>query len=265
MINTIFSMCWVPACWRCSLRKAATAAAALAGEAPLARPGTRAWRAASPRWCRSTNTTRRSSFAPTGRPTQVAAARRDGLHAPRGDVRRCVTEDRGTDRIPSSTASPICSSPPATACPSSSAASCAQHFKAGAFPSSPRPACTVTDLDGNRFYDLTGSYGVNVFGYDFYKECIARGSERVRDLGPVLGAYHPVTAYNVAPAAARSRAWTRCPSTCRAPRRSCRPCGWPATTRAAPTWCASAAPTTAGGATCSPASAIRSRHARPTR
>ena len=23
-----------------------------------------------------------------------------------------------------------------------------------------------------RFYDLTGSYGVNVFGYDFYKECI---------------------------------------------------------------------------------------------
>jgi len=56
---------------------------------------------------------------------------------------------------------------------------------------------TVTDLDGNRSYDLTGSYGVNVFGYDFYKECIERGSERVRGLGPVLGAYHPVTAYNV--------------------------------------------------------------------
>jgi glutamate-1-semialdehyde 2,1-aminomutase len=36
-----------------------------------------------------------------------------------------------------------------------------------------------------------------VFGYDFYKECIERGSERVRGLGPVLGAYHPVTAYNV--------------------------------------------------------------------
>jgi glutamate-1-semialdehyde 2,1-aminomutase len=44
---------------------------------------------------------------------------------------------------------------------------------------------------------LTGSYGVNVFGYDFYKECIARGGERVRDLGPVLGAYHPVTASNI--------------------------------------------------------------------
>jgi glutamate-1-semialdehyde 2,1-aminomutase len=55
----------------------------------------------------------------------------------------------------------------------------------------------TTDLDGNRQYDLTGSYGVNLFGYDFYKECIARGAERVRELGPVLGAYHPVTAQNV--------------------------------------------------------------------
>ena len=71
-----------------------------------------------------------------------------------------------------------------------------EHFKPGAFLGS-SSGVTVTDLDGNGFYDLTGSYGVNVFGYDFYKECIARGSERVRDLGPVLGAYHPVTAYNV--------------------------------------------------------------------
>ena len=31
---------------------------------------------------------------------------------------------------------------------------------------------TLTDLDGNVFYDLTGSYGVNIFGNDFYKECI---------------------------------------------------------------------------------------------
>jgi glutamate-1-semialdehyde 2,1-aminomutase len=70
------------------------------------------------------------------------------------------------------------------------------HFKAGAFLES-STGVHVTDLDGNRLYDLTGSYGVNVFGYDFYKECIDRGSERVRDLGPVLGAYHPVTAANV--------------------------------------------------------------------
>jgi glutamate-1-semialdehyde 2,1-aminomutase len=71
-----------------------------------------------------------------------------------------------------------------------------RHLKPGTFVES-SSGVTMTDLDGNRLYDVTGSYGVNVFGYDFYKECIARGSERVRDLGPVLGAYHPVTAYNV--------------------------------------------------------------------
>ena len=56
---------------------------------------------------------------------------------------------------------------------------------------------TVTDLDGNVFYDLTGSYGVNLLGNDFYKDCIAKGAELVQDLGPVLGAYHPVVADNV--------------------------------------------------------------------
>jgi glutamate-1-semialdehyde 2,1-aminomutase len=56
---------------------------------------------------------------------------------------------------------------------------------------------TFDDLDGNVLYDLTGSYGVNLLGYDFYKDCIDRGAERVRDLGPVLGSYHPVIAYNV--------------------------------------------------------------------
>jgi glutamate-1-semialdehyde 2,1-aminomutase len=71
-----------------------------------------------------------------------------------------------------------------------------EHLRGGAFLES-SSGVTVTDLDGNRFYDLTGSYGVNVFGYDFYKDCIARGAEHVRELGPVLGAYHPVTAYNV--------------------------------------------------------------------
>jgi glutamate-1-semialdehyde 2,1-aminomutase len=71
-----------------------------------------------------------------------------------------------------------------------------RHLGAGSFLDS-SSGVTVTDLDGNRLYDLTGSYGVNVFGYDFYKECIERGAERVRGLGPVLGAYHPVTAYNV--------------------------------------------------------------------
>ena len=56
---------------------------------------------------------------------------------------------------------------------------------------------TLTDLDGNQFYDLTGSYGVNIFGNDFYKECIAEGEKRAQALGPVLGPYHPIIADNV--------------------------------------------------------------------
>lgn len=56
---------------------------------------------------------------------------------------------------------------------------------------------TLTDLDGNQFYDLTGSYGVNVLGNDFYKECIREGARRVENLGPVLGSYHPVLESNV--------------------------------------------------------------------
>jgi glutamate-1-semialdehyde 2,1-aminomutase len=71
------------------------------------------------------------------------------------------------------------------------------HLKAGSFLRE-SSGVTVTDLDGNVFYDLTGSYGVNVFGTDFYKECIRAGSARVEALGPVLGAYHPVVAANVA-------------------------------------------------------------------
>jgi glutamate-1-semialdehyde 2,1-aminomutase len=57
---------------------------------------------------------------------------------------------------------------------------------------------TLTDVDGNLYYDLAGSYGVNVFGYDFYKQCLEEGAARVASLGPVLGAYHPVVAENVA-------------------------------------------------------------------
>src|ERR1700726_3957217 len=56
---------------------------------------------------------------------------------------------------------------------------------------------TLTDLDGNLFYDLAGSYGVNIFGNDFYKECIAGAEKRAQALGPVLGFYHPVVGENV--------------------------------------------------------------------
>jgi glutamate-1-semialdehyde 2,1-aminomutase len=57
---------------------------------------------------------------------------------------------------------------------------------------------TIIDLDGNRFYDLGGSYGVNVFGHDFYKACIAEAEAACHALGPVLGPLHPSVARNVA-------------------------------------------------------------------
>ncbi len=69
------------------------------------------------------------------------------------------------------------------------------HLPSAAFVQS-SSGVTVTDLDGNRAYDLTGSYGVNVLGYDFYKGAIERGAERVRELGPVLGPYHPLVVEN---------------------------------------------------------------------
>ncbi|WP_299067705.1 aminotransferase class III-fold pyridoxal phosphate-dependent enzyme [Accumulibacter sp.] len=70
-----------------------------------------------------------------------------------------------------------------------------QHLKGTGFLQA-SAGVLVTDLDGNDFHDLTGSYGANVFGYDFYKHCIAEGSARVHALGPVLGAYHPLVADN---------------------------------------------------------------------
>jgi glutamate-1-semialdehyde 2,1-aminomutase len=71
-----------------------------------------------------------------------------------------------------------------------------EHLAAGSVLES-SAGVTVSDIDGNVLYDVANSYGVNLFGYDFYKDCIARGAESVRDLGPVLGAYHPIVAYNI--------------------------------------------------------------------
>lgn len=54
----------------------------------------------------------------------------------------------------------------------------------------------IVDADGNESYEVSGSYGVNVFGYAFYKRCMAEGAALVQDLGPVLGACHPVVVEN---------------------------------------------------------------------
>ncbi len=71
-----------------------------------------------------------------------------------------------------------------------------KHLTLGSFLSASHDVF-VHDLDGNAFYDLTGSYGVNLLGYDFYKRCIAEGAALVQELGPVLGAYHPCVLENV--------------------------------------------------------------------
>ncbi|WP_082878473.1 MULTISPECIES: aminotransferase class III-fold pyridoxal phosphate-dependent enzyme [unclassified Oleiphilus] len=54
----------------------------------------------------------------------------------------------------------------------------------------------IRDLDGNWSYDLTGAYGVNLYGYDFYKECMDEGIAQTRELGAALGPYHPLIINN---------------------------------------------------------------------
>ncbi|MCJ2056957.1 aminotransferase class III-fold pyridoxal phosphate-dependent enzyme [Methylobacterium sp. J-048] len=71
------------------------------------------------------------------------------------------------------------------------------YLGAGAFAAASE-GVTITDLDGNVFYDLAGSYGVNLFGVDFYRACLEEGAAKVGALGPVLGSLHPVVTGNVA-------------------------------------------------------------------
>jgi glutamate-1-semialdehyde 2,1-aminomutase len=72
-----------------------------------------------------------------------------------------------------------------------------EHLKVGSFLQS-ASGVYVTDLDGQSFYDLTGSYGVNVFGADFYKKTMAEGLAKTQNLGATLGVYHPCVASNAA-------------------------------------------------------------------
>jgi len=72
-----------------------------------------------------------------------------------------------------------------------------KHLEVGSFADA-SDGVRLRDPDGRWYYDLGGSYGVNLLGYDFYRECIERGAERVRELGPVLGPYHPILVENVA-------------------------------------------------------------------
>jgi glutamate-1-semialdehyde 2,1-aminomutase len=71
-----------------------------------------------------------------------------------------------------------------------------QHLRLGCVAAATKDR-RIADLDGNWSLDLTGSYGVNLFGHEFYKHCIAAAVVRAEALGPVLGPYHPVLVDNV--------------------------------------------------------------------
>ncbi len=62
------------------------------------------------------------------------------------------------------------------------------HLRSGSFVAS-SAGVTVTDLDGNVFYDLTGSYGVNLVRPRTSLQILHRGqgADRVRDLRPRAG------------------------------------------------------------------------------
>jgi len=55
----------------------------------------------------------------------------------------------------------------------------------------------LIDIDGHRQLDISGSYGVNVCGYDKYKEFLSKGWEMMKNNGCVLGPVHPILEENI--------------------------------------------------------------------
>lgn len=56
--------------------------------------------------------------------------------------------------------------------------------------------CRIIDADGREYLDISGSYGVNVAGYERYKTWLDEGLKDVQALGPVLGPMHPLVLDN---------------------------------------------------------------------
>jgi len=55
----------------------------------------------------------------------------------------------------------------------------------------------LIDVDGHRLTDVSGSYGVNVCGYERYKKFIDEGWKLTKDVGCVLGPLHPLIRENI--------------------------------------------------------------------
>jgi glutamate-1-semialdehyde 2,1-aminomutase len=129
-------------------------------------------------------------------PANVVGARQQGFERLAQYLSRYLRPARWRSVNSWRTAFRMCSLPTPTGCLSSSASYVRQHLKTGALAQA-SSGVRLQDLDGNWSYDLTGAYGVNLYGYDFYKDCIDKGAELVKALGPVLGPYHPVILDNV--------------------------------------------------------------------
>ena len=174
-------------------------AASCRGPSTARSPAMRGWRGASPASCRSTSTTRTRFFGCR------RCARRDRGAAPRRlraarrrSTRRALPKPIARTAEVARRASPTCSSPTPTGCRSSSAASCASICQLGALravvrAASPSPISTATASTTSPAPTASTCSATTST-----RACIERGAERVRELGPVLGAYHPVVADNVA-------------------------------------------------------------------
>jgi glutamate-1-semialdehyde 2,1-aminomutase len=55
----------------------------------------------------------------------------------------------------------------------------------------------VVDVDGQRFLDCSGSYGVNVFGHTQFKTFMEKGNQLAQQVGPCLGPMHTIVAENI--------------------------------------------------------------------
>src|SRR3984893_2482053 len=135
-------------------------------------------------------------FRSDGAPPEVASQRQDGFFRLAGFYQDRFSRSREMTQQASTRISDL-QFTEAYRVPFQYSRRAREHSSAGSFMQS-SAGVTVTDLDGNVFYDLTGSYGVNIFGNDFYKDCIAKAEARAHALGPVLGPYHPVITDNVA-------------------------------------------------------------------
>jgi glutamate-1-semialdehyde 2,1-aminomutase len=134
-------------------------------------------------------------FGCDGAPAAVQQARREGLRA----LSELLTERHATTLAltrQARQALPDLALTGSYRVPFQFSAELRRHLNVGAFLRA-ADGVWVEDVDGQRLVDLTGSYGVNLFGVDFYKSCIAEAGEMASRLGPVLGAYHPCVLDNI--------------------------------------------------------------------